>query len=157
MHKDVQRLDVSTMLESHFRDQSKLCIEFGDRGALVWRTKEERYNPARLKRSVNFPTSVMVWGCTSISTRCNIVFLKLTVYIYTILCIWKCWESPSFIHTGSVRYLYGDEDMIFQQDLDPAHEKGQDMATIYLQVLDWPANSLDLNIIEEMWTLWRDT
>ena len=40
-----------TMLKSHFSNQSKLCIEFGNRGALVWRTKDGRYNPACLKRS----------------------------------------------------------------------------------------------------------
>ena len=38
-------------------------------------------------------------------------------------------QSPSFIHRGSARHLYGDEGMIFQQHLAPAHKKGQDMAT----------------------------
>ena len=38
-------------------------MEFGgDRGALLWRTKDERYNLACLKRLVKFSTSIMVWG-----------------------------------------------------------------------------------------------
>ena len=67
------------MLRSHFSDQSKFCIEFGDRGVLVWITKDERYNPAYLKSSVKFPTSVMVWNCVSTRGIGNIVFLKSTV------------------------------------------------------------------------------
>ena len=68
--------------KSFFSDQSKLCIEFGDRGALVWRTKNKRYNPVCLKRSVKLPTSVMVWGCVSTGGMDNIVFLKSTVTLH---------------------------------------------------------------------------
>ena len=48
MHKDWTSQQWSKVI---FSDQSKFCIEFGDRGALVCRAKDERYDPACLKSS----------------------------------------------------------------------------------------------------------
>ncbi len=50
--------------------------------------------------------------------------------------------------------LYGDADFIFQQDLAHAHTaKGTKSwsSDHDVTVLDWPANSLDLNPIENIW------
>ena len=116
MHKDFYK-DVQKWSKVIFSDQSKFGIEFGDRGALLWRTKDERYNPACLKRSVKFPTSVVVWSCVSTRGMGNIVFLKSTV-THTPYCVNG---SVRVSHLLSIEDLYGDEDMIFQQDLASAH------------------------------------
>ncbi len=56
-------------------------------------------------------------------------------------------------HT-SADQIFKDADFIFQQDLAPAHTAKS--TKIWLKdhgvgVLDWPANSPDLNLIDSLW------
>ncbi len=63
----------------------------------------------------------------------------------------KCFEH--FI-LSSAEQLFKDADFIFQQDLAPAHTVKSTKSWLNdhgVGVLDWPANSADLNSIENLW------
>ncbi len=54
----------------------------------------------------------------------------------------------------SADQLFKDADFIFQQDLAPAHTAKSTKSWLNdhgVSVLDWPANSPDLNPIENIW------
>ncbi len=108
----------------------------------VWRKSGEAQNPCSLKSSVKFPQSVMIWAAVSSDGVGPLCFLRSTVNsaIYQ--------EILEHFMLPSADKLYGDADFIFQQDLAPAHTAKA--GSMNSTVLDWPANSPDLNSIDNL-------
>ncbi len=130
-----------------FSDESKFCISFGKQGPRVWRKRGEAHSPSFLKSSVKFPKSVMIWGAMSSAGVGPLCFLKtyITAHFYQ--------EILEYFMLPSADQLFKDADFVFQQDLAPAHTAKNTKSWLNdhgVGVLDWPANSPDLNPRESM-------
>ncbi len=130
-----------------FSDESKFCISFGNQGPRVWRKRGEAHSPSCLKSSVKFAQSVMIWGAMSSAGVGLFSFFKtnVTAPVYQ--------EILEHFMLPSADQLFKDADFIFQQDLLPAHTAKSTKSWLSdhgVGVLDWPANSPDLNAIENL-------
>ncbi len=100
-----------------------------------------------MKSSVKFPQFVMNLGAMSSAGVGPLCFLKtsVTAPVYQ--------EILVHFMLPSADQLFKDADFIFQQDLAPAHTAKSTKSWLNdhgVGVLDWPANSPDLNPIENL-------
>ncbi len=118
----------------------------------VWRKSGEAQNPCCLKSSVKFLKSVMIWGAVTSAGVGPLCFIKSKVNAAVYQEILEHFMLPS------ADKLCGDADFHSSRTLAPAHSArttSKWFADHDITVLDWPANMPDLNLIWNLWDIFK--